>query len=361
MQGLKLSGGIVLALLFAALLGSSLLVERIGPAEIGVKQNLLGGGIVEKDYGLGYHLGIIGVHKWHKLDGRVHFISFAEMSSSRRGVGTNVDIAGPLDIRTSDNNTASLDVTVLYRIVEGGAHRIVGDGLELEYRDRVRRATQGVLREELSQLSPEDFVNSDVRLTRVDETLPLLRETLAQYHVEPLSILIRAVRFPPQYEEKLQLKQLTRQKSLLAQARERQERQQQVTQSIEKETEALEKRARGEWDKRLQEARSENEVAVARIRAEADVYSRSTRAGADAKAVSLIAEGRLAIDQAEALRDGLRNAALDSVGGRILLAKRAAENLDVSEVTLNSNDPSVPSVIDLGGLVDLLVGDSEEP
>ncbi|MEO0649913.1 MAG: SPFH domain-containing protein [Planctomycetota bacterium] len=356
MKQLRLALIAVFGLLFLLLVGSNLLVERIEPAEIGVKQNLLGGGVVDKDYGLGYHLGIVGVHKWHKLDGRVHFVSFAENVSAQQRALSNVDLFGPLDIRTKDNNTASLDVTVLYRIQDGGAHRIVSEGLQFAYRDRVRRATEGLLREQLSELSPEDFVNTDVRLERVEQTFPQLEATLAQYHVQPLSILIRAVRFPAQYEEKLQLKQLTRQNSLLAQARERQERQQQVTESIDKESEALEKRARGEWDKRLQQARSENQVAIARIDAEAEVYSRSTRAEAEAGAVALVAEGRLSLDQAEALRDRLRNEALDTVGGRILLARSAAENLDVREVTLNSNDPSVPTVIDVEELVRLLVG-----
>lgn len=356
MKQLKLALGLVIGAAVVLLVASLTMLERVSPYEIGVKQNLLGGGIVEADYSTGYFLGIVGVHKWHRLDRRVHFISFAEGQSSRRGVGRNVDLAGPLDIRTSDNNTASLDVTVLYRIVDGGAHLIVGEGLTHSYRDRVLRATQGLLREELSKLSPEDFVNTDVRLERVDAALPLLRDTLEQYHVEPLAMLIRSVRFPPEYEEKLQLKQLTRQKSLLAQARERQERQSQITESIEKETEALEKRARGEWDKRLQEARSENEVAIAEINAEANIYSSATRADADAESVALVAQGQLALDQAEALRDSLRNAALDTTGGRILLARQAADNLRVREVTLNSNDPATPTIIDVDGLVRLLIG-----
>ena len=360
MKNIKALVIVAALLIFLAMIGSGLLLERIGPATIGVKQNLLGGGIVQKGYATGYHLGVIGVHRWHRLDGRVHFLNFTRgESSSKRNRSSNVDFAGALDIRTSDNNTASLDVTVLYQIVDEQAWRLVNEGLTLAYRDRVRQAVEGLLREELSKLSPEDFVNTDVRLKRAEETLPLLRDTLEQYHVEPLGILIRAVRFPPEYEEKLQLKQLTRQKSLLATARQAQERQQQVTQSIEKKTEAMEKEARGEWDKRLQEAQSENQVQIASINAEAEVYSRTTTADADATQVTYLAEGQLAVEQAEALRDQLRNRALDTVGGRILLARQAAENLDVREVTLNSNDPSVPSIIDVDELVRVLVGDGE--
>ena len=121
-------------------------------------------------------------------------------------------------------------------------------------------------------------------------------------------------------------------------------------------TEAQEKQKRGEWDKRLQQSRSDNQVAIAQILADAEVYARTKRADADATHATLLAEGNLGIAEAEALRDSLRNAALDSTGGRILLARQAAENLQIDAVTLNSNDPAVPTVIDIDALVRLLVG-----
>jgi regulator of protease activity HflC (stomatin/prohibitin superfamily) len=347
----------LLVILLLAMISLGLLAERIPPAVIGVKQNQLAGGIVEKDFATGYHLGIAGVHKWYRLDGRVHFATFSRESEGRGRSDSNTDYASSLEIRTSDNNTASLDVTVTYRIQPGSAWKLVQSGLHLQYRDRVRDAIAGLLREELSKLSPEDFVSTEVRLQRVQETMPLVREQLAQYYVEPLSLLIRAVRFPPEYEEKLQLKQLTRQLSELAKAREKQERQGQITDSYEKETEAREKRLRGEWDVKLQEERSANEVTIAQILADAQIYDQTTRANAEANFVSSIATGELEVARAEALRDELRNAALDSKGGRILLAKQAAENLDIRDVTLNSNDPSVPTVLDLSEMVKLLIGD----
>ena len=59
----------------------------------------------------------------------------------------------------------------------------------------------------------------------------------------------------------------------------------------------------------------------------------------------------------EALRNELRNQALDTVGGRIFLAQKAATNLSFESVTLNSNDPSIPSIIDVNGIVKLLIGE----
>ncbi|QDU84215.1 SPFH domain / Band 7 family protein [Planctomycetes bacterium Pla163] len=348
----------VSALVIIGVLLGSLFLTKVPPHVVGVKQNQLGGGIVQQDYGTGYHLGIVFVHKWYELDKRVHFVNFSKEQSSRWTSDANVVNSGSLDIRTSDNNTASLDVTVTYRIKEDEAYQMVEDGIQVDYRDKVARSVRGILMKELPKLSPEDLVDTQVRLQRVTDTLPLMREELAQYHVEPLHVLIRAVRFPVDYEEKLQAKQLTRQNALLANARQRQEKQSQVTQSYEKETEALEKRLRGEWDVKLQVTRSDNEVLVAQIEADAAVYQRQTRADAEADYVTAIAEGELELAKAEALRNELRNAALDTAGGRILLAQRAAENLDIDTITLNSNDPSVPTVLDIQSMVDLLLGRS---
>ena len=66
-----------------------------------------------------------------------------------------------------------------------------------------------------------------------------------------------------------------------------------------------------------------------------------------AEAIAQEAEGQLAVDQAEALRNQLRNEILNSTGGSIFLALEAAENLNMRKVMLNSNDPRVPLVLDL--------------
>ena len=95
------------------------------------------------------------------------------------------------------------------------------------------------------------------------------------------------------------------------------------------------------------------------ILAEAEVYSKTTRADADATYEELVADGGLAIAKAEALRNELRNKALDTKGGRIFLARQAAENLQFEHVTLNSNDPNVPTVIDIGAMVRLLIGEPD--
>ena len=348
-------GALLLVMLFAGAL-----VERIEPGEIGVRQNLWGDGIVEEDFGAGFHLGILGMHAWHRLDRRTHFLTFSETEGRDRAsyapATANSMERPPLEIRTVDNNAASLDVTITYRIIEGQGHELVSTGQMGTYRERVASSVQGVLREELAKLRPEDFVDSDTRLQLVEETLPKLRASLAKFNVEPESLLIRAVRFPDKYEAELQRKQLQQQLSRLEEAKQRVEEALTVTGKISEETEALEKETRAEWDKRLQELASENEVKIAQVLGESRKYDARVRSEADAKYEELVAEGQLALERAEALRDELRNAALDTKGGRLYQARAAAENLVFETVTLNSNDPSIPSVIDIDALVDILVG-----
>ncbi len=333
----------------------ALLFENVPPTHIGVKQSQWGGGVVEEDFETGFHLGITGMHKWYLLDRRTHFLTFSE-SHSPAG---NDQQRGPLTFRSKDGNMASIDATMTYRIIPGEAHLIVSNGNRSVYRDRIVTAVESVLRENLAQLSPEEFYSTETRLARSQETLPRLASALAPLHVVPETLLLRAVRFPPGYETRLQDKQLTHQKKLLATAQQKVEEELQRTGTLEKEIEADEKELRGTWDKQLQQKSSDNLVAVAQINGDASLYDKQTRAEALADYETKISEGNLAIDKAEALRNELRNKALDTQGGAIFLAQQAAENLNIESVTLNSNDPNVPSILNLSQLVELLVGSGE--
>jgi regulator of protease activity HflC (stomatin/prohibitin superfamily) len=348
----------VIGLVILLLVAFALLFKRVPPSTIGIKLSQWGGGgIVRQDYGAGFRWGVTGYHRWFYLDKRTHFLTFSADTTASTLSSSTMSTRPALSIRTKDNNQASVDVTVTYRIKQDEGHLIAVDGMRDQYRDRVTSLVESVLREELAQLSSEEFTSPATRVQRAATTIPILEKAMAEFHVEPLDLLIRAVSFPPEYEVKLQQKQLTRQKALLAGALEGVERQRQVTGVIEKETEAMEKEKTADWDKRLQDVRSTNEIAVQRILSEAEVYDKTTRSAAKADYVTAIAEGELALAKAEAVRNDLRNKALDTVGGRILLATQAAENLRIDEVTLNSNDPAVPTILDIGAMVRLLIGE----
>jgi regulator of protease activity HflC (stomatin/prohibitin superfamily) len=361
MKLLKLVIGL-LALVGLFLFGASVLFERVEPGQIGVKQYLWSSeGYVQEDYAPGFHWGVTGWHKWHMLDRRTHFLTFSEPEGqsgpARRYENAREELA--LAVRTRDNNQVSVDVTVTYHIIPGEAHKLVAKGNKGDYRERVAETVKGKLRDELANLSTESFYDTEERLELTRAILPRLEIAMSEFNVRPTSILIRAVRFLETYEEELQHKQLTQQLTELAKSQRKVEDALKATGKIEKETEALEKQSRAEWDKKLQDARSTNEVLVATILAEANIYENQVRPQADAQYETLMAEGKLAIAKAEALRDELRNEALDSLGGRIMQARDAAQNLQFDSVTLNSNDPAVPSVIEIDKLVELLIGHQE--
>ncbi len=343
----------LLVVVVVGLVAINALFERVPPEVIGVKQASWGGaGLVKQDFEVGFQWGVTGYHRWYFLDRRTHFLLFS--SSNQRYSDTE---RPALQIRTKDNNSAQVDVTITYRIKPGEGWLIIDDGYRENYRERAKSTVESVLRTELAQLTSEDFTNTEIRMERAATTLPILREAMSKYHVEPLDLLVRAVHFPEDYEVKLQQKQLTQQKALLARALGKVENQEQVTGVISKETEAQRKERTADWDKRLQDVTSSNLIKVATIEGEAEVYQRTARSEADADYETMIAEGELALAKAEAVRNDLRNKALDTKGGRILLASQAAENLRIEEVTLNSNDPNVPTVLDVSAMVRMLLGE----
>lgn len=353
MKGLSKIFIAFVVVLVIAMLALQTLFVRIHPWEFGVKQNLLAKEIVANDFGTGFALRIPGLHQWHRMDRRTHFVTFSDQDV-RTALGTN---RPALEIRTKDNNLATYDLSVTYKIIEGRAHKIVMERRKDIYRERVLATVESVMREELAQLASEEIFSTEARLAVAQTALERLREELQEFHCIPDQVLIRAIRFPAGYEARLQEKQLTYQKRELAESQRKVEDQRAITLTKAAEIGAAEKELRGDWDKKLQTAQSENEVTIAGIRAEANIYDQETRARASARYEISMANGNLQIEKAEALRNELRNKALDTTGGRIYLAQQAAQNLNFRSVTLNSNDPRVPSVIDISAMVRLLVGD----
>lgn len=366
MRGLPRGLAIIILIVVVLPVVSMVLFERVPPMDIGVRQAMWGGsGLSQEDFTTGTYLGVSGVHKWHFLSRRTHFLHFTQGGSSQSSVRTERGVETtmfypPMELRTKDNNQISIDVTVPYHILPGEGWMIVKESRKDQYRGLVKRTVENVLRSELPELSSEDLQSTDKRLAQAEAVLPSLNEQLKEFHVEADSILIRRVQFESEYEAKLQEKQYFTQKALLDSAFALQADEERVTNSIEKQIGAVIKAKTADWDKRLQEQSSDYEVKIAVIDAGARVYESRVRAEGDAEQVRLAAEGQLAVDKAEALRNELRNAILNSKGGRIFLALQAADNLRIPKIVLNSNDPRVPSIIDIAEMSKMLVGEPSE-
>ncbi|MCK6448850.1 MAG: hypothetical protein L6Q99_20845 [Planctomycetes bacterium] len=322
--------------------------ERVPVATIGVKQTVFGGGgLVERDFAPGLVRSTRGLDAWHFLDARTHFLAFGWESD-----GADLPV---LDLRTKDGNEVKVCVTVPYRIVPGEGWLLVRDGLKATYRALARTTAQSLLMQELAELSSSDFASTVTRQARCRDALPKLNALLAPYHLVAESIQIHQVLFWTEYEKKLQAKQLTKQLALEAEAATEVEEERR-SHTLAEEIDAEEKRVRAEKDKEIQEVVAKAELEIAEIRAEAKRYDELVRAAALAEYERADAEGRLGLARAEALREKLAQEVNESAGGRILLARKAAEKLRIRSVTLDSRDPRVPNPLDLDAMVALLVG-----
>lgn len=343
---------LLVALFTGIVLGAGwLFLVRVPPGTFGVKQANFGGeGLVAQDFGPGLHFGVRGLTEWHFVDSTTQVLSFAWESEGA---------AHPmLELRTKDGNVAQLGVAVPYRVKRGEAHSIVAEGLKHAWNQRVKSTVEKVLLQEFANLSSSDLAVTDTRIQRCALTLPKLNSLLSAYHVEAESILITGVMFGQEYEKKLQQVQLTRQTALLSKAQMEVEQQRVVNNQKTEEIEASEKAIRAEMDLAIAERYAAGRRKIVELEVEARDYDRRRRSEAQTEYDRLLAEGDRALLRAEQLKEELENAVYDSAGGRLLLARKAAENLNIHQVTLNSNDPRVPSVMDLDELVAILVGKS---
>lgn len=301
-------------------------LERIDPDTIGVRRSLTGG-IAEEDFGVGYHLSIPFLHRWYTLPRTVHYLDFSE------------DGGEPLDVRTKENNVIIIDVTIPYTVKTGDGWRIAKEGFIADYPAKVKSAALGILRENLAKLSNRDVQDPSKRLAIAEATLPLLNESLAQYHIEASHVVLRAIGFRSQYEAQLQRKQLFSVQAELDQAHKVRSEAEQETETVEKSIEKDVAIKEEQWNHTIEELKSEYQLKIAAIQAEAVEYDRRRRAEADAHYTKLTSEGDLAEALAEALGEKLKAEAVATRAGRTYSAIEAARRFKLGSVTLNSNDP----------------------
>ena len=323
--------------------------QRVPPGAIGVKQvNFGGGGIVQEDYASGLHFGLKGYHSWHAIDGRTQLISY--------GWSAEPYDAEHLKVRTADGNYVRIGLAVPFRVIRGEAHKLVEDGLKSTYRQRVQTAIERMLTTEFGRLKTEEFWDTDLRTACTQAALPKLNRELAALHVEAQSILVENFRFNPEYEDRLQQVQLDALRTIVNTTKAAVDLEQSKIEESLREIERAESDLTIDLKKQID---GENDAGRKRIEAqlaEARYYDQTRKAQATAEYERLVAEGERVVTQVEQVRIAAENQGYGSLGGKLLLARQAAENLKIKQVTLNSNDPRSPSVLDMDELVRLLVG-----
>lgn len=311
---------------------------------IGVRTQLYGfigkKGVVEKDFGPGWHRDLGPIDYWEFFDATVQTLEMTREPSHGTRQGRD-----DVQVQSADGYAVSVDVTIKYRIKQGddaGAWRLYQDtGSGTKYQTIVRNEAQQSCMRLFGQMKTEDFYNSEVRRATADEVRQGLEESLADNFVEVIDVLIRDVQFDPAYEEKIRSKKLADQEvevnKSMAKAEEKRGERQVVEAETERKVLVIEEEKKAE----LINMEAETDLKIAKITAEAEKYATEKKADADLVKAENQAKGELLVKTAEAEGEKLRNQAMIGVGGSTIVALEAAKNLTFSDVTVSTVDVDV--------------------
>jgi len=398
---IRIAKGIVLGAVLLWVV-PAMCVARVEPSEIGVRQSATSG-VLEEDLGPGWHWRLPGMHKLILLPSSYFMLDYS---------GDDKGSQNGLVIRTKDNNTVELDVTVPIRIKQGGAHALVAAGNHVKDPDgrfRYQRLAEenatSVLREEMATLDSVGFYSTDRRLAASTKALEALNRQLAPMHLEAQAVLVRAVTFRVEYEKQLTQIQLNEQNKLLDAAAQKLAGEQQKLDNFVQGTSAQVSARQQDWIKRQAELERAYEVGlldvveqapgaaraklaalspadldskrsdaakifgldpasvndgyligIKNIQAETLEYKNRVSAEAEAIQARLGAEGDAMVARVQGEYEIKLNALLGSPAGRAYVAWRAADNVKFADTLTFSSSEGIPSVLRLRQFAELFMG-----
>jgi regulator of protease activity HflC (stomatin/prohibitin superfamily) len=320
---------VTLVLVLVIWIGAKACTTYVPPNMMAIKQVYLGSskGIGKQIYGPGLHLVKPGFERYHLFPRDIQVVSFtdSQSESSKRW-----RTAPAIKVQTSDGYNVILDVTVLYRIqdpykvfVEAGSGRAFEAKLVVPRVDRIMRKTLG-------ELNSEEFYRGPRRIEKANHARTELAAELAPYGIELNDVLVRNYTYDEKYQALIEGRKLKDQTVFLRKA---------------EAAAAIEERkrdtfvAQGSAAVNTELARGQAEVA--KLTAQADLYTRQKRA-----------EGQLLIDTAEAEGTRKENDALQLAGSENMVGLRMADVLKgVKILVLPSDGASGMNPLNLAGVL----------
>lgn len=377
----------------------AIFTSGVGPHEIGVRQSAASG-VLDDDLGPGWHWRIPGLHKMIRLPSSYFILDFT------------LDNNKPVVIRTKDNNTVELDVSVPIRIKPGKAYALVEAGNHAmdganhyRYQRLAEETLTSVLREQMAVLDSIGFFSTDRRLEASASALKMLNKQLEPMHLEAEAVLVRAVRYRPDFEKQLQQIQLNEQNKLLDAAAQKLANVQQSLDNYQQGTNAQVAQRQQEWGKRQAELERAYQVGlldvtdatpgavrktlttmsaaelaakkeaaaklfgldpesvadaylmgIKNIQAETLEYKNRVFSEADAVEARLGAEGRAMIAKVQGEYENRLNALLGTPAGTAYVAWQAADNIKFADTLTFSSAEGIPAVLRLRQFAVLFMG-----
>jgi len=301
--------------IFLVVVSARACTTYVPPNRVGIKQVNYGSnsGIRKEAYGPGLHFVTAGVERLHLFPSDLQVVSFSDSGTemSRRS-----RTAPAIKVQTSDGYNVTLDVSVLFHIVD--PYRVFtesGPGRSFEDKMVVPRADR-ILRKTLGELNSEEFYAGPKRIDKSRAAQAQLAVELAGYGIKLDAVLVRRYTYDSKYQQLIEGRKIKDQTVFWRQAEAKS---------------AIEERKR---DTIVAEGKATQEVELARgaaeiqkIRAQADLYRRKQAA-----------QGKLLVELAEAKGTQLETEALQGAGSEAMVGLKMAEVLKGVKVLVLPSD-----------------------
>jgi regulator of protease activity HflC (stomatin/prohibitin superfamily) len=322
----------------------------VRPYEFGVEQHRFGSktGVGDEVFGPGLYF--IGPGTTMNIFPRgIHVLESTRKSRGPSGAGASREyierrsrdlgsetyrVVDSLDIQTSDGYSVNADVTLLYSISD--PVRIARDfGWGGLYVDAfvINTFRNGILAT-LGKLNAESFYDEQLRIAAVKEAEQFVRERFEARGFKVAKLLLRSYEYSPTYEKSLHDKKLAVQ---LAEKNRKE--------SLVNDERAKLKQIESKGNATITIAESEVQSRIAKLRAEADLYSAQVHAKADQE---------VGLAQAEGKR--LKADALNHPGARYVMALETAKMFDGVQSAVMTPEQYVQFVRNAWGLMGLSAG-----
>jgi regulator of protease activity HflC (stomatin/prohibitin superfamily) len=321
------------ALLCGGYFGTS---QTIAPDEFGVRQVFVGPskGLDPTRYGPGTHVVIPGYERLHTFPADLQVLDMNDQEVAWLQAGNRLPedlrVAPSIRIQTSEGYQVTVDVTILFRIVDPYIiATTVGPGRLYETKVVTPQADK-ILRQTLGRLDAEDFYNDGKRIAAAEEARKLLTEDLKTWGLEVSVVLVRDYTYDTRYQQAIEQRKVQDQTVFKNKAEAAA-----ATQEAEKNRVLAEGRATIEVEK--ERGRAE----VRKLAAEADLHFRQK-----------VAEGDKLVALAEAEGTRLENEALQQAGASNLVGLEMAKALQgTTVIVVSTTGAGAMNPLDLNRMV----------
>lgn len=320
-------------------------IRKVPLDKIGVKVNSLGDGTVQEDLSPGYYFILPGTQNLYLYDPTVQTFNMG---------GADAHEAS-LQLTGKDQYRTEFDITIVYRIPEGKAHRVadaIGPKKE-KMLDVVRLKADAALWDALGRLNTQEFYDVDKREDAREDAKKKLGESLEKVHLELVDILFRAITYDKNLEKILVQKQLFDQRRALNVEKAKLEAELEKTQSIERLTEARVRVIAEEQVQEIANIEAKTDADINQIEADAALEAEKMIALAEKYRRTKISEGELARTQAKAKGEKAINEAYLGTGGQAYITRLMIDSMEFGEIEVNTNQMNPFDVNQLLGMFGL--------